>query len=217
MAFGANVMRPVTVTMMPFLYWKGCNFFINISFIFNNISRYEYDAEGGYCNFNSAATGSVRLEEMLCYELTPGARYEDSFYSFAVPRCRALDRHYDDAFNDDGTLVDGANAFTVFEVIIRDPLTDRPVKPDQKRLWHKITLEIRMRIRTGIVWFWWKIHCRRKNEIPIQIPFIFIRWSWKYRRVRHAFNLWCSCLSSSSEKIVCCCWRNRIIYSWLQH
>ena len=70
---------------------------------------------------------------MLCYELTPGARYEDSFYSFAVPRCRALDRHYDDAFNDDGTLVDGANAFTVFEVIIRDPLTDWPVKPEQKK------------------------------------------------------------------------------------
>jgi len=79
--------------------------------------RYEYDVEGGYCNFNVAATGTVRLEEILCYELTTGSTYEDEFYSFAVPRCRALDRFYDDAFETDGTLADDAKAFTIFEVI----------------------------------------------------------------------------------------------------
>ena len=79
--------------------------------------RYKYDVEGGYCNFNVAATGSVRLEEILCYELTTGSTYEDEFYSFAVPRCRALDRFYDDAFETDGTLTDDAKAFTIFEVI----------------------------------------------------------------------------------------------------
>ena len=79
--------------------------------------RYEYDVQGGYCNFNVAATGTVRLEEILCYELTTGSTYEDEFYSFAVPRCRALDRFYDDAFETDGTLADDAKAFTIFEVI----------------------------------------------------------------------------------------------------
>ena len=80
-------------------------------------SRYEYDVEGGYCNFNVEATGTVRLEEILCYELTTGSTYEDEFYSYAVPRCRALDRFYDDAFETDGTLADDAKAFTIFEVI----------------------------------------------------------------------------------------------------
>ena len=63
-----------------------------------------------------ATPGSVRLGENLCYELSTGSNYEDEFYSYAVPRCRAIDRSYDDAFKPDGTLQDGTNAFTVFEV-----------------------------------------------------------------------------------------------------